>query len=155
MITRTIRSSLIVSSDAKATNQLTPILMQHDYTVTIEKSVLKFISLLLEQEVDLLILDLDSPDEKNFDSIDIIRKLRPRLPIIALSKNHSLELLKELVQKGIFYAAQKPVLAEEIEEMLLAASKSTRNSDKRSYSMKQQKNSNNGSRITLLDHDAG
>ena len=119
---RIINSSIIVSEDASVVNQLTDILMQHDYTVTIEKSIVKFISSMLEKEISLLILDLDQPQGANFDSIDIIRKLRPRLPIIVLSADSSLEMLKILAQKGVFYTASKPIQAEEIEEVIQAIS---------------------------------
>jgi len=121
-MTRIIKSSIIVSEDASVVNQLTDILMQHDYTVTIEKSIVKFISSMLEKEISLLVLDLDQPQGPNFDSIDIIRKLRPRLPIIVLSADGSLEMLNILVQKGVFYTASKPIQAEEIEEVIQAIS---------------------------------
>ncbi|MCI0493744.1 response regulator, partial [candidate division KSB1 bacterium] len=77
---------------------------------------------MLEKEISLLILDLDQPQGPNFDSIDIIRKLRPRLPIIVLSADSSLEMLKILAQKGVFYTASKPIQAEEIEEVIQAIS---------------------------------
>ncbi len=129
-MTQIIRSSIIVSTDAGVVNQITNILMQHDFTVTIEKSIIKFISSMLEKDISLLIFDLDSPDGQNFDSIDIIRKLRPRLPIIILSKDNSFETLKILVQKGVFYSAIKPIQTEEIEEVIKAVAQSLHRNDK-------------------------
>ena len=85
---------------------------------------MKIISKLLENNVNLLILDLYSPQSMNFDSIDIIRKLRPRLPIIVLLIDNSLETLKTLAQKGIFYSTTKPIQAEEIMEVLEAVGQS-------------------------------
>ena len=119
-MTRIDKSSIIVSSNPAVINLMTDILMQHDFTVTIEKSIIKFISSILEKEINLFILDLDSPEGLNFDSIDIIRKLRPRLPIIVLLEDDSLETLKTLVQKGVFYSAIKPVQNEEIQEVIQA-----------------------------------
>ena len=103
---------------------MTDILMQHDFTVTIEKSIIKLISSILEKEINLLILDLDSLQGLHFDSIDIVRKLRPRLPIIVLLTDSSLEMLKKLVQKGVFYTASKPIQADEIEDVIQAVAKS-------------------------------
>ena len=123
-MTRILRSSYIVSADANAVNQMTDILMKHDYTVTIEKSIIKLISSMLEKEICLLILDLDPPQGLNIDSIDIVRKLRPRLPIIVLSVDNSLEMLKMLVQKGVFYTVFKPIQADEIEEVIQAVAQS-------------------------------
>lgn len=118
---RVDKSSIIVSADKSIVNLMTDVLLQYDYTVTIEKSILKLISSLLEKEITLLILDMDSPPGINFDSIDIIRKLCPRLPIVILSADSSLETLKILAQKGVFYSAIKPLQAEEIEEVISAA----------------------------------
>jgi two-component system nitrogen regulation response regulator GlnG len=119
-MTRIEKSSIIASGDSVLINQMIDVLLQYDYSVTIEKSIIKIISRILESEVNLLILDLDAPQELNFDSIDIIRKLRPRLPIIVLSMDNSLETLKTLVQKGVFYSTIKPATTEEIEEVVKA-----------------------------------
>ena len=134
-MTRIDKSSTILSSDAHVVNQMTDILMQHDFTVTVEKSIIKFISSMLEKEISLLILDLDSPQGVNFDSIDIIRKLRPRLPIIVILVDNSLETLKTLVQKGVFYTALKPVLVEEIEEVIQAVTQSQYKNEKYLYNV--------------------
>ena len=123
-MTRLHKSSIIMSQDSAVINQITELLLQYDYSVTIEKSIMKIISKLLENNVNLLILDLYSPQSMNFDSIDIIRKLRPRLPIIVLLIDNSLETLKTLAQKGIFYSTTKPVQAEEIMEVLEAVGQS-------------------------------
>jgi DNA-binding response OmpR family regulator len=93
-MTRTNRSSIIISQDSAIISQITELLLHYDYSVTIEKSIMKIILQLLEGNVHLLILDLDSPESTNFDSIDIIRKLRPKLPIIILSADSSFEMLK-------------------------------------------------------------
>lgn len=123
-MTRIIKSSVIVSTDSNIVSQLTDILLKYDYTVTIEKSIIKFISSILEKEISLLILDVDSPEGINFDSIDIIKKLRPRLPIIILSTDDTFENLKLLAQKGVFYTAIKPIITEEIEEVIQAIANS-------------------------------
>ena len=134
-MTRIDKSSTILSSDARVVNQMTDILMQHDFTVTVEKSIIKLISSMFEKEISLLILDLDSPQGVNFDSIDIIRKLRPRLPIIVILVDNSLETLKTVVQKGVFYTALKPVLVEEIEEVIQAVTQSQYKNEKYLYNV--------------------
>lgn len=83
-MTQIHKSSIIASEDSVTINQITELMLQYDYSVTIEKSIMKIIFQLLEGKIHLLILDLDSLQNTNFDSIDIIRKLRPKLPIIIL-----------------------------------------------------------------------
>lgn len=131
---KTVKSSVIVSEDSKVATQLTDILLKHDYTVTIEKSILKFICSILDKEINLLILDMDVPKTFNLDSIEIIRKIRPRLPIIVVMAETSLDALKTLVQKGVFYTAIKPLQSEDLNEVIKALDLSeTRKSRNNSY----------------------
>ena len=80
------------------------------------KSILK----ILDQEIEFLILDMDFPQNSNMDLIDIIRRTRPRLPIIVLSEDNSLKTVRKFAQAGVFYCALKPVQVEEKEKVLEA-----------------------------------
>lgn len=131
---KTVKSSVIVSEDSKVATQLTDILLKHDYTVTIEKSILKFICNILDKEINLLILEMDVPKTFILDSIEIIRKIRPRLPIIVVMADTSLDALKTMVQKGVFYTAIKPLQSEDLTEVIKALDRSeTRKNCNNSY----------------------
>ena len=117
---RVIKTVVIATEDPVVINQLSTILMQHDYSIIIEKSTIKSILKILEQEIDFLILDIDSPENSNMDLIDIIRKTRPRLPIVVLSQDTSIELIRELAEAGVFYCALKPVQLGELKNLIEA-----------------------------------
>lgn len=120
---RAIESVVVAAENPVLINQVSNILMQHDYSIIIEKSAIKSIRKILEQEIDILILDLDSRNNSNMDLINVIRRMRPRLPIIVLSEDDSIATVRELAQAGVFYCALKPIQISEIEKVLKALEK--------------------------------
>ena len=93
-----IKSVVIATEDPVVINKISSILLQHNYSIEIEKSTTKSILKILEKEIEFLILDIDYPQNSNMDLIDIIRKMRPRLPIVVLSTNDSIETIRKLAQ---------------------------------------------------------
>ena len=114
------KSVVVATEDPVIINQIGSILVQHDYSILVEKSAIKSILKILEQEIYFLILDLDILSNSHLDLINIIRKTRPRLPIVVLSEDNSLETVRELSQAGVFYCALKPIQTGEIEEVFEA-----------------------------------
>ena len=115
---RIIRSAVIATEDSSVINKVSRVLQQHDCTVIIEKSTIKSILKILEKDIDFVILDIDFPQNSNMDLIDIIKKTRPKLPILILSKDNSLETLRTLAKLGIFYCILKPIQDPELEEII-------------------------------------
>lgn len=114
------RSVVIASEDSVATNQISKLLLNRNYSPIIEKSALKCIIKALDQELFFLILDLDRAKSNFLDLIGIIKKTRPRLPIVTLSKDNSLQTLRSLTEAGVFYCILKPTDSSEIEKVLEA-----------------------------------
>ncbi len=112
------KSVLISTKDPVMIDQMSDILLKHDYSIIIEKSTSKFILKVLEQDIFLIIMDLDTTDNSKLDLIKIIKTIRPRLPIIALSDDDTVESLRKLIQVGVFYCALKPIQIEEIEKVI-------------------------------------
>lgn len=117
---KVVRSLIIATEDSEVINQLSNIILEEDYSIIIEKSQTKSTLKALEHQVDLLILDLAQPDPSKMDLLNIIRKTRPRLPIIVLSEDNSIETLRELAAAGVFYCALKPIIKDEITEVIQA-----------------------------------
>ena len=117
---KAIRSVVILTEDPNVINQLGKTFMNHDYSIIIEKSKIKSIIKILEQHIDLIILDTDHFETSIFDLISIIQKTRPRLPIVVISENNSIQMLRTLAQQGVFYCIIKPVRSSEIEKVLEA-----------------------------------
>lgn len=118
---RATRSAVIVSDAPMIINQICGILLSQNYGVVIEKSTIKGVARLLEQDHDFIILDVVEPKDHFIDIIGIIRKMRPRLPILALTDDHTLKTQKALSEAGAFYFILKPINSLEIENVVATA----------------------------------
>jgi len=117
---KAIASALLATKDFKLRNQLSTILIQNDYTVINVKSAIESISQALEHQVDFMILDLESYNANDKVAIDIIKKERPKVPIIVLTEDNSLETVRELTHSGVFYVAIKPIQKNKMEILIEA-----------------------------------
>lgn len=70
---------------------------------------------ILENDVDLVILDMDVSGPLGFDILPIIRKTRPRLPVIVISTDYTFQLRRAVAQEGINCQMLKPVETKEME----------------------------------------
>ena len=130
LMIKEVRSLIIATEDSEVINQLSNIILEEDYSIIIEKSQTKSILKVLEHHVDLLILDLAQPDSSKMDLVNIIRKTRPRLPIIVLSEDNSIDTLREFAKAGVFYCALKPIIKKEITEVIQAVKRTNHKDEK-------------------------
>lgn len=116
-----IHAAIIVSDDNIIINQIRKIVNKYNYSIIVVRSVLESISIALEQETDLFIVDLNFSQNTAMKLIKIIKKMRPRLPIVVLSEDFLPETMRKFFEAQIFYYAFKPIQTEEIEKVLEAA----------------------------------
>jgi len=117
-----VRSMLLVAEDENLIQQVSNQFSKHNYSVVIENSKIKSILKMLQQNIDLIMIDIDVTVNLNLDLIDIIRRTRPRLPIVVLSSDGTIDTLRKYIQAGVFYCALKPLDADEIVKLLEAVS---------------------------------
>ncbi|MBI5190078.1 MAG: response regulator [Nitrospirae bacterium] len=77
----------------------------------------------LDKQVDLIIIDVDLAGLPIAKTIQIIRKCRPRVPVIALSGDYSVETGSSVMEQGVFYYMYKPIDMESLEEIIRSALK--------------------------------
>lgn len=111
---------IIVSDDNIIINQIRKIVNKYNYFVFVVRSALESISIALEHETDIFIVDLNFSHNIVMNLIKIIKKMRPRLPIIVLSEDFSPETMRKFIEARIFYYAFKPIQTKEIEKVLEA-----------------------------------
>ena len=109
---------MIAANDTNVINALNTILIDRDYSIMIENSNTSALLKVLDQNIELLIVDLDMSKNKGLDFIRIVRKTRPRLPIIVLSENPTIETIQEILNMGVYYWTFKPVLPNEINKFI-------------------------------------
>ena len=73
---------------------------------------------ILEEDLDLLIFDLELSGISGIDLIPIIRKSRPRLPLIVISNDFTYQVRKMVAQEGVTYQIFKPVNVRELSQVL-------------------------------------
>jgi len=117
-MTTIFKSAVIASEDPAIIDQISGIIVKHNYSIILAKTALNSILKILEKQVDLLIVDLAFPQTTSLDLIKIIKRMRPRLPIIVLSEDFSLNTVRKFIESGVFYCAMKPVQIYEIEHVL-------------------------------------
>jgi DNA-binding NtrC family response regulator len=74
-----------------------------------------------EGSVGLVILDISIQDPSGAKTVEILRKMRPRLPVIVLSGDHSVEAGRQILQHGVFYYFLKPFNPEELDQIVRLA----------------------------------
>jgi len=116
-----IPAVIIVSDDNIIINQIRKIVDKYNYSVIVVRSALESIWIALEQETDLFIVDLNFSQNTVMKLIKIIKRMRPRLPIVVLSEDFSPETMSKFFEARIFYYAFKPIQTEEIKKVLEAA----------------------------------
>ncbi|MDE2059816.1 MAG: response regulator [candidate division NC10 bacterium] len=80
----------------------------------------------VEQNVGLVILDLSIDESAGVKTVEILRKIRPRLPLVVMSGDRSLEAGREVLQHGVFYYLLKPFDLEELDQIVESALTSNR-----------------------------
>jgi len=94
-----------------------------DYNLSFVRKGTDVLAEILEKDVDLLILDLDLSGVMGIDILPVIRKIRPRLPIILISEDFTYRIRKLVAEQGITYQAIKPMSEEEAGAIGMATEK--------------------------------
>lgn len=71
---------------------------------------------ILDKDIDLAIIDEDLSGMAGSKLIQIIKKSRPRIPLIIISSGKSMEELARVLEHGVFYFIIKPINGEELKE---------------------------------------
>ncbi len=122
-----IRTVIFVTQDPILKQEISHILVQFDYSVIFVESAIKSLLKILEQKIEFFILDIETMKNYNLDYIKILKKIRPRMPIIIICSDTSIQTLRQFAELGIFYCILKPVKKSEIEQIILALQRTSDN----------------------------
>ena len=70
----------------------------------------------LDKEIDLAVIDESLDSMALSKLIEIVKKSRPRIPLIIISSDNSKEELTRVLEQGIFYFLIKPINSGEFKE---------------------------------------
>lgn len=91
-----------------------------DYEVRFIQKGISVLVEILDNDVDLLILDLELAGVMGVEILPVIRRLRPRLPVILITDDFTHRIRKIAAELGITYQAYKPMSQNETEAIITA-----------------------------------
>jgi len=71
---------------------------------------------ILDKDIDLAIIDENLAGIVGSKLIKIIKKSRPRIPLIIIASGNSKEELARVLEQGVFYFIMKPIKSEELRQ---------------------------------------
>ena len=71
---------------------------------------------ILDKDIDLAIIDENLAGMAGSKLVKIIKKSRPRIPLIIISSGNSKEELARVLEQGVFYFIIKPINGQELKE---------------------------------------
>jgi len=91
------------------------------YRVEIAKLISKVIRKIRNGKAHVILLDNEIEGVKASDLIPFFKKINPKMQVIVISSEESIEIAKRLRGAGIFYQAMKPVDLKEIRAVVECA----------------------------------
>lgn len=114
-----VNNIIVASKDSKVIDVVEQSTRASNYKVVAKYSRLQALWSMLSKEAACLILDIElfSYDENEVFT-NIVKSVRPRLPIIILLPEQLAQVNHSVFQSGIYYRAVKPASVQEIEQVI-------------------------------------
>ena len=112
------KSILIASEDKQLCERVLGILNRSQLIPICSQRISQILLNILEKDFDLLILDIDSSGVARTEMINVIKKVRPNLPLIVVTSDTSFETGKKIVENGVLLFLLKPIDMENLEYFL-------------------------------------
>jgi DNA-binding NtrC family response regulator len=109
--------------------ELCECLEKDGYIVEMVSECSEIIRKIKNKDCDVLVVDLDINSKNTIDIIPQIRKSNPRLPVIVISGDSSIELARKIRMEGIYFYSIKPL---DVPEMRLAVRDAVRSIETKS-----------------------
>jgi DNA-binding NtrC family response regulator len=113
---------LIVDEDKDCRKQMAEIFIEAGYDVTVTDSMANALYGVLKKTAQVVVLGSQCDELAAVDIIPLLKQCNRNLPIILITADTSLGLLRKLRCEGIFYHALRPVDAQGREEIRQAVS---------------------------------
>lgn len=111
MVSSTAPSLLIADDDERWRSTVREIFEPNGYEVLTAGSGRETISIVEEQAVDCLLLDMHMPDLTGVETLRVVRQLRATLPCIFVTAETSQHLLRQALALRAYTVLTKPVSA--------------------------------------------
>lgn len=100
---------IIIDDDFYTCETLSRFLTAKGFVAQIHTTIGDAVRTLLAEEFDVMLLDFHLPGLNGTDAIPIIQEVAPRLPVILMMHEATLEDREKALRAGAFHLLQKPV----------------------------------------------
>lgn len=108
---------LIATRDIDLKVRLIEILISKGHQPVVVENCKYALLKLLDYEIDLVIFDPDLTEMDGADTVEIIKKIQPQLPIVVTSDNTTFETGVKIAKVGVYFRMSKPIDEQIIEEL--------------------------------------
>ncbi len=113
---------LISANDDEIRNYFAFLLDKIGKSYIFERERTKAVLRILEMEVKLLIIEFENIDDTAFEFIDLIKRIRPKLAVITVTKQVNEILHDRLIEKGVKYNIAMPATFDKVADSIMHAS---------------------------------
>lgn len=99
-------------------DRLFDIFRDMDLSTLLTNNEADFLLYILDNDPDVVFFDLELPDAHGLKTVKIVRRIRPKLPIIVLTQESDPELGGKVMQEGVAYLGNKLINQEAIRTTL-------------------------------------
>ena len=115
------RKVLIAASERSTRQEILDHLSVQGYQVIAVERGGDALLAVTEGNISLAILDISVQEPSGAKTVEILRKMRPRLPVIVISGDPSVEAGRQILQHGVFYYFLKPLDLDELDQIVRIA----------------------------------
>ena len=112
---------LIFDNDRKVIMELKECIKAEGYHVVCVEQTNELFEYVIDDQIDVLVLAVETWDSKGYELLPILKKLKSNLPIIVTSADDSMEVATKVREQGVFFYAIKPLDIEEVKIALRSA----------------------------------
>ena len=109
-----LKIALIISSNTDIRERISNLLMKIDISLILEREKRKALERILHVDIKLVFVDIEPEDKEAVDFIRLIKKMRPRVSVMALTRDASKVEQQKYLDAGAMYCFIKSIEAEEI-----------------------------------------
>jgi len=108
---------LLLSNNIEHRLQMQEICNELDFDLMVISNVIDFILEVEKKDYQTLFID-GSPDEEYLKLVQILKIIRPRIPIVCIADNDHKEYLQKIYNEGVFYLYTAPLNKDILIEVL-------------------------------------
>jgi len=112
-----MNSILLISNNSNHQKQIQEVCDKISFDLTTKHTITDYILELEDKVYQTVIIDYNNEDDF-VKTVQITKKIRPRLPIIFISGSDDKELLQKIYNEGVFYVYVSPLNEDILTEVL-------------------------------------